>query len=99
MKITYLPKVVYELLPAIYIAIAVGGLYVAGHNVVALASCIALISASITIWFLRQSYRAERRREENFEHIRQTQRVRERVDRAKFDRRSGADRHKPDPNG
>ncbi|HLF96929.1 MAG TPA: hypothetical protein VI457_07275 [Methylococcaceae bacterium] len=96
-KITYLPKVVYELLPALYILIAVGGLYVAGRNVLALASCIALISASITIWYLRQTYRGERRREETFEQIRQARRVRERIDRAKLDRRSGVER-RADPN-
>lgn len=97
-KITYLPKVVYELLPAIYILIAIGGLYVAGRNVLALASCIALISASVTIWYLRQTYRGERRREEKFERIRQTRRARERIDRAKLDRRSGIERRREDPN-
>lgn len=91
MKTSWLPKIVYELLPVIYVIAAVGGLYIAGRNLVAMISAGALIIASLTIWYLRQTYRGEQRRKEAFERARRAQRAKEMRESARINRQASGD--------
>lgn len=89
MKLAYLPKGLYELLPAIYAAAGMAGLYFAGHNFWVLISSTLLFGTAFAVWCLRAMYRGERRREELFEDIRRARQRRERADRVRFRRGGG----------